>query len=79
MSLSSKRQRKLSRLTDQQLAMKFDLNILKEAWSELELSRNSVIENLREAVWLKICRKEKEIAKNQKRCARIVKPFMKPV
>lgn len=73
--LSHRKSLKLSRLTNEQLKMKFDLNVLKEAWSDLQANRNPVIINLQNQVWQSIVRAERQLAKNMRKCKRLVKPL----
>lgn len=65
----------LSRLTDNQLKMTFDLNVLKEAWCMLDANRNPVIKNLQNLVWESIVRKENQIARNKRWCRKLIAPL----
>ncbi len=74
-TISYRKSLKLSKLTDKQLQIKFDLNVQKEAWSELELSRNPIIRSLAIIIESDIEKTEKRLARNMAKCAKIVQPL----
>ena len=77
--LSKRKNRKLSRLTNEQLALDHEINVQREAWTVLTGSENELIQSLEAMTWDTICLTQKKIDKNKAKCQKIVSVFLKPL
>ena len=73
--LSHRKSLKLSRLTDEQAQIQFNLNVQKEAWAMLHGNRNPVIKSIRLMVYNDIEQTQRKLSSNMMKCKRIVAPL----
>ena len=75
--LTKRQNKRLSRLTDEQLALDFEINVQREAWAELSSSKNIIIRALLQVIENDINTTQNHIDKNKLKCKKLVSPFLK--